>query len=69
MMKPIIKRFAEAERRPISNFLKNAALSYIEEATFADELEMIEIMSNKELMARLQKGPREVRERKGRLIG
>lgn len=64
-----IKKFAEAERRPISGFLENAALSYIEETAFADELEMMEIISNKELMARLERGSRQARQRKGRLIG
>lgn len=64
-----IKRFADAERRPVSGFLENAALTYIEEVAFADELEMADILSHRELMARLQKGSEEARLKKGRLIG
>lgn len=64
-----IKRFAEAERRPISGFIENAALSYIEESAFADELEMAEILGNEELMARLQRGSQQAQLRRGRLIG
>ncbi|MCK4268153.1 MAG: CopG family transcriptional regulator [Actinomycetia bacterium] len=64
-----IKRFAQAERRPISGFMENAALSYIEETAFADELEMAEILGNKELMARLKRGSDEARRKQGRLIG
>jgi predicted transcriptional regulator len=64
-----IKNFAMAERRPISNFIENAALNYIEEAVFADELEMIEILSNKELVDRLKKGSKDVRKKRGRFVG
>lgn len=64
-----IKRYAEAERRPISGFLENAALTYIEETTFTDELEMMEIMSNSELVSRLQKGSRQAKQKKGRFVG
>ncbi len=64
-----IKKCAEAERRPISGFLENAALSYIEESGFADELEMMEILSNKELMARLQRGSRQAKAKKGKFVG
>lgn len=64
-----IKRCAEAERRPISGFIENAALTYIEESSFADELEMADILGNEELMARLQRGSEEVRLRQGRMIG
>lgn len=64
-----IKRYAEAERRPISGFLENAALTYIEETTFTDELEMMEIISNSELVSRLQKGSRQAKQKKGRFVG
>lgn len=64
-----IKKFAEVERRPISGFLENAALTYIEDASFADELEMMEILSNEELMSRLKRGSKQARQRKGKLIG
>ncbi len=64
-----IKRCAESERRPVSGFLENAALSYIEEAGFANELEMMEILSNKELTARLKRGSRQAKQKKGKLVG
>ncbi len=64
-----IKKCAEAERRPISGFLENATLSYIEETSFADELEMMDILNNKDLIARLKRGSRQAQQRKGKLVG
>ncbi|HCC69340.1 MAG TPA: CopG family transcriptional regulator [Nitrospiraceae bacterium] len=64
-----IKNFADAERRPISNFIESAALSYIKEVVFTDELEMAEILSNKKLLARLRKGSSDAKAKRGQLIG
>ncbi|MBU1614672.1 CopG family transcriptional regulator [bacterium] len=63
-----IKNFAQAERRPISNFIENVALNYVEETAFANDLEMIEILSNKELVARLKQGSRDAKEKRGRIV-
>ncbi|MDI6794952.1 MAG: CopG family transcriptional regulator [bacterium] len=63
-----IKNFAQAERRPISNFIENATLNYVEETAFADDLEMIEILSNKELLSMLKQGSKDAKEKRGRIV-
>lgn len=63
-----MKSFANAERRLLSNFIENAALNYLEETTFTDDLETMEVLSNKELVSRLKKGSRDAKERKGRFV-
>lgn len=59
-----MKLFARAERRPLFNFIENATLSYIDKMVFADESEIAEILSNKQLLAKLRLGSKEARERK-----
>jgi predicted DNA-binding protein len=63
-----IKSYAQTERRPISNFIENATLNYIEETSFVDDVELLEILSNKELMRSLKKGSRDAKEKRGRFI-
>lgn len=64
-----IKTYAESENRPISNFITNATINYIEEHAFVSDIEMVEILSNRELIKRLERGTEEVRKRTGRHIG
>ena len=64
-----LKRFsarARVENRTISNFIETAALKYAEEAELIDELEMNEILKDKELIKRLRKGSMDARKRRGR---
>lgn len=64
-----LKRFrarAKVENRTISNFIETAALKYAEEAELIDELEMDEILKDKELVKRLRKGSMDARKRRGR---
>ena len=66
------RRIAEAakyERRPLSSFMTLMVIKGIEEGDFVDAVEMDQILSDKRLMAKLQTGHREAKQRKGRLIG
>ncbi|MBU0700582.1 CopG family transcriptional regulator [bacterium] len=63
-----IKDFAQSERRAISNFIENATLSYIEKSAFMDDLEMMEILNNKELINRIRKGSKDAKEKKGEFV-
>jgi hypothetical protein len=60
---------AKAENRPLSNLIETAALERIQEKRFVDDAEMAEIEDNEELLARLRKGSRQARRRKGRFVG
>lgn len=59
---------AQAENRPLSNFIETAAFAKLREQQFADDLEMAEIRANQELIKRINKGSEEARARKGRFV-
>jgi uncharacterized protein (DUF1778 family) len=59
---------AKAENRPLSNLIVTAALSRIREQQFVDDAEMSEISANENLLKRLQKGAREAKIGKGRIV-
>lgn len=63
-----IKSAAEAERRSLANFMESVLLVHLEECAFVDEEEMAEILSNKELIARLRRGEKDIQEKKVKLI-
>ncbi len=63
-----LREAAEAERRPISNLIETAALQQIREQQFVDDAEMAEIRSNENLLARLEAGSKDARERRGRFV-
>ena len=67
----VYKAFAEAasaENRSLSNLIETAALNKIREQQFADDVEMAEILADRDLVKRIQKGSREAKLRKGRFI-
>ena len=64
-----LKTAAESERRTISNFIENASLSYIDSATFVDDGEMNNILSNKELLNELNSSMNDIKRGKYHLIG
>jgi uncharacterized protein (DUF1778 family) len=67
----IYKLFAEtakAENRSLSNLIETAALKKIREEQFMDDLELAEILSNSELLKRLEEGSQEARKLKGRFV-
>jgi uncharacterized protein (DUF1778 family) len=59
---------AQAENRPLSNFIETAAFAKMREQQFADDLEMAEIRANQELIKRINKGSEEAQARKGRFV-
>lgn len=62
-------KHAKAENRTLANFIENAVQRHIREQEFADDLEMAEIFANEQLVARLKKGSRDGKRRKGVLVG
>jgi SOS response regulatory protein OraA/RecX len=63
-----VKR-AEVENRPLANFIETAVKEHIREQDFVDDSEMAEIFANEQLVRRLTKGSKNVRQKKGRMIG
>ncbi len=64
----IFRRYAEGDNRPLSNFIETATKRYIEENEFVDEFEMAEIRSHESLNQSIQKGHRDAKLKKGRLV-
>jgi predicted transcriptional regulator len=64
----VYQEFSEAARsesRSVSNLIQTSALAKIREQQFADDAEMNEILSDKELMKRIKTGSRDARLRRG----
>ena len=59
---------AKAENRTISNLIETAALNKIREQQFVDDVEMEEILSNKDLLRRIKEGSDEAQSLKGRFV-
>ena len=59
---------AEAERRPLSNLIENAALKRLREQQFVDDAEMAEIRSNERLLQRLKAGSKDAAKRRGQFV-
>jgi predicted transcriptional regulator len=59
---------AQAENRPLSNFIETAAFARVREQQFVDDVEMAEIRANQDLIKRINKGSQEARSRKGRFV-
>jgi hypothetical protein len=56
---------AEAVKRPISNLINYLALQKLEEDLFVDQIEMDEILGNKNLVESLKSGSNDAKMRKG----
>lgn len=68
---PVLEKFkkhAEIENRSLSNFIETATLRYLEEVDLADEFEMEDINSNKDLLKRLKKGSSDAAKKKGKFV-
>jgi len=63
-----LKEHAKSENRTLSNFIETAALTYIEQIELIDEFEMREILSNADLLERLQRGSLDAKHKKGRFV-
>lgn len=62
------KQLAEADNRPLSNYIETAALRYAEEHGYVDEFEMAEIRANKELNRSLDRARKDATSEKGRFV-
>jgi len=63
-----IKAAAQADNRPISNFIETATLRFLEQTEFADEREMAEIRADKKLMTSLQAGTEDIKKGRFRIF-
>jgi len=59
---------AKAERRSLANLVETAALRHLQEVSFADDLEMAEILSRPQLVKRLKAGSADAKKRRGRFV-
>lgn len=64
----IIKQHAQADNRPLSNYIETATLKYIEEIDYVDEFEMENILSDENLIKSLKKGSTDAANKRGRFI-
>ena len=56
-----IRAAAQADNRPISNFMETATLRFLEESEFVDEPEMAAIRADKKLMKSLKAGSADIK--------
>jgi len=64
----MVKKRANSDHRPISNFIEHALRRYMEESDFTDDSETLEILGNPKLVARLRQGSRDAESKKGRFV-
>ncbi len=64
----VIRRLADRDNRPISNFIETAVNRFIEHDVFIDEFEMEEIRNNTELNKSLKRGLADMKSKKGILV-
>jgi hypothetical protein len=64
-----IARQAKTENRSLANFIETAVKAHIQESAFLDNVEMADILSNEHLVKRLRQGSKDVRARKGVIVG
>jgi hypothetical protein len=62
------KQYAKKENRKVSNAIETLALKQLESTQFADGLEMEGILADKDLLARIERGARQARAKKGRFV-
>jgi predicted CopG family antitoxin len=59
---------ARVEKRSLSNMIEILALKKLDEDIFVDQIEMDEILTNTELMKKLQRGSKQAKARKGSFV-
>ncbi|MBT3275488.1 MAG: CopG family transcriptional regulator [Spirochaetales bacterium] len=64
----IIKKHAQADNRPLSNYIETVTLKYIEEIDYVDDFEMENILNDEKLLRSLKKGSSDAAKRKGRFV-
>ena len=63
-----IRTAAQADNRPISNFMETATLRFLEQVEFADEQEMAEIRSDKSLLRSLKAGLSDIKKGRFKIV-
>ncbi len=63
-----IKEYSKIENRNLSNFIETAIINYIEQIELADDNEMRDILSNPELLKRLNDGSLDAAGKRGRFV-
>ncbi|NCO75846.1 MAG: CopG family transcriptional regulator [Cyanobacteria bacterium] len=64
----LFQKFALMDNREISNFMETATTRYIEEISYVDEFEMIEINSNQELNDSLNNARNDIKNNRRRIV-
>lgn len=62
-------RAAVEDNRSIANLIETLALRKLDEESLADDFEMNEIVSNAELLNKLEKGHADAAMKKGKMVG
>jgi hypothetical protein len=62
------RQYAKKENRKVSNAIETLALKQLENAQFVDGLEMEGILADKDLAARIDRGARQAKAKKGRFV-
>ena len=63
-----IKAAAQADNRPISNFIETATIRFLEQTEFVDEGEMAEIRADKKLIRSLRAATEDIRKGRFRIV-
>ena len=63
-----IRAAAEADNRPISNFIETATLRFLDQPELVDESEMAGIRADKQLLKSLKAGSADVKKGRYRLV-
>jgi len=63
-----IKKHAQNDNRPLSNYIETATIKYMDRSDLLDEFEMKSILEDKDLVESLRKGSTEAKNRKGRFV-
>ncbi len=60
------RSLAKSDNRSLSNFIETAALRFVEGSEYADEFELNEIRSNKDLNRSIKRGVKDAKAGRGR---
>jgi hypothetical protein len=61
-------QFAKIENRSLSNFIETATLKYINDIEFVEDFEMKDIVQDKKLLSKLNKGSKDAKNMRGRFV-
>jgi hypothetical protein len=63
-----IKKHAQNDNRPLSNYIETATIKFMEQDDLLDEFEMKSILEDKELIESLRRGSMDAKNRNGQFI-